>query len=45
MISFNQVSKRYPGGIDVLKKLSFELAKGEMAYLAGHSGAGKSSLL
>ncbi len=45
MISFNQVSKRYPGGIDVLKNLSFELAKGEMAYLAGHSGAGKSTLL
>ena len=45
MISFNQVSKRYPGGIDVLKNVSFELAKGEMAYLAGHSGAGKSTLL
>ncbi|MFA6921788.1 MAG: cell division ATP-binding protein FtsE [Gallionella sp.] len=45
MISFNQVSKRYPGGFDVLKNVSFELAKGEMAYLAGHSGAGKSTLL
>lgn len=45
MISFNQVSKRYPGGIDVLKNVSFDLARGEMAYLAGHSGAGKSTLL
>lgn len=45
MIVFNQVSKRYPGGIDVLKNVSFELAKGEMAYLSGHSGAGKSTLL
>lgn len=45
MITFDQVSKRYPGGIDVLKNVSFELAKGEMAYLSGHSGAGKSTLL
>lgn len=45
MISFNQVSKRYPGGFDALKNVSFELAKGEMAYLSGHSGAGKSTLL
>ena len=45
MISFNQVSKRYPGGYEALKNVSFELAKGEMAYLSGHSGAGKSTLL
>jgi cell division transport system ATP-binding protein len=45
MITFNQVSKRYPGGYDALKNVSFELAKGEMAYLSGHSGAGKSTLL
>jgi cell division transport system ATP-binding protein len=45
MIVFNEVSKRYPGGIDVLKNVSFELAKGEMAFLSGHSGAGKSTLL
>lgn len=45
MISFNQVSKRYPGGVDILKNVSFEIAKGEMAYLSGHSGAGKSTLL
>lgn len=45
MITFNQVSKRYPGGYEALKNVSFELAKGEMAYLSGHSGAGKSTLL
>lgn len=45
MIAFNQVSKRYPGGYEALKHVSFELAKGEMAFLSGHSGAGKSTLL
>lgn len=45
MIAFNQVSKRYPDGIDVLKNISFEIQKGEMAFLTGHSGAGKSTLL
>ncbi len=45
MISFNQVSKRYPGGFEALKNVSFDLAKGEMAFLTGHSGAGKSTLL
>lgn len=45
MIAFNQVSKRYPGGYEALKNVSFELAKGEMAFLTGHSGAGKSTLL
>jgi len=45
MIAFNQVSKRYPDGYEALKQVSFELAKGEMAFLSGHSGAGKSTLL
>ena len=45
MITFNQVSKRYPGGYDALKNVSFDLAKGEMVYLSGHYGAGKSTLL
>ncbi len=45
MISFNQVYKRYPNGYEALKNVSFELAKGEMAFLTGHSGAGKSTLL
>ena len=45
MIQFNQVYKRYPGGHEALKNLSFEVAEGEMVYLTGHSGAGKSTLL
>ena len=45
MIQFDNVTKRYPGGIDALKNLSFKVEKGEMVFLAGHSGAGKSTLL
>lgn len=45
MIQFDQVTKRYPGGIEALKNLSFSIEAGEMAFLAGHSGAGKSTLL
>ncbi len=45
MITFEHVSKRYPGGISALKDVNFELAAGEMAFLTGHSGAGKSTLL
>jgi cell division transport system ATP-binding protein len=45
MISFEHVSKRYPGGIAALQDVSFHLAPGEMAFLTGHSGAGKSTLL
>lgn len=45
MITFNQVSKKYSGGFDALNQVDFELAKGEMAFLTGHSGAGKSTML
>ena len=45
MIKFNQVYKRYPGGYEALKKVSFEIAEGEMVFLTGHSGAGKSTML
>ena len=45
MIRFDQVTKRYPGGIDAIRHLSFHVERGEMVFLAGHSGAGKSTLL
>lgn len=45
MITFNQVSLRYPTGLPALNEVSFELQAGELVFLTGHSGAGKSSLL
>ena len=45
MIRFNHVNKRYPGGYQALKNVSFDIAKGEMVFVTGHSGAGKSTLL
>ncbi len=45
MIRFEQVGKRYPGGITALADLSLAIESGEMVILSGHSGAGKSTLL
>jgi len=45
MIHFSDVSKRYPGGNEALTSVSFEVDRGEMAFLTGPSGAGKSTLL
>ena len=45
MICFDNLSKRYPGGFEALKNISFEMDAGEMAFLTRHSGAGKSTLL
>ncbi len=45
MIQFENVSKRYPGGHEGVRNLSFHIEPGEMVFLTGHSGAGKSTLL
>ncbi len=45
MIQFDQVSKRYPGGHEALRGVSFHIEPNEMVFLTGHSGAGKSTLL
>jgi len=45
LVSFSAVAKRYPGGQEALKEVSFSLEAGELAFLTGRSGAGKSTLL
>ncbi len=45
MISFSAVSKRFPGGKDALRGLTFAVDDGELLFVTGHSGAGKSTLL
>jgi cell division transport system ATP-binding protein len=45
LVSFSAVAKRYPGGQEALRSVSFSLAAGELAFVTGRSGAGKSTLL
>ena len=45
MIRFDQVYKRYANGREALSGISFKIDDGEFAFLTGHSGAGKSSIL
>jgi cell division transport system ATP-binding protein len=45
VIRFEQVYKRYPNGREALSGITFTVASGELVFLTGHSGAGKSSIL
>lgn len=45
MIQFSNVHLQYPGGVDALKNINLRIEKGAMAFVAGRSGAGKTSLL
>ncbi len=45
MIECHGVGKRYPGGREALREVSFRVGPGEFVFVTGHSGAGKSTLL
>jgi cell division transport system ATP-binding protein len=45
VIHFDQVSKRYPNGREALAGVALRIEPGELVFLTGHSGAGKSSIL
>jgi len=45
MIVFDRVSKRYPNGREALSAITFRVDAGEMVFLTGRSGAGKSTVL
>ena len=45
VIVFDRVNKRYPNGREALSNCTFEVHTGEMVFLTGRSGAGKSTVL
>jgi cell division transport system ATP-binding protein len=45
MIRFDRATKRYPNGREALSGATFEIRSGEMVFLTGRSGAGKSTIL
>ena len=45
MILFERVTKRYLNGREALRAATFSIDRGEMVFLTGRSGAGKSTVL
>ncbi len=45
MIKFSNVTKKYRHHYEAIKDMTFEIESGEMVFLTGHSGAGKSTIL
>jgi cell division transport system ATP-binding protein len=45
MIVASGLSKRYPGGFEALKGIDFTIDAGQMLFITGHSGAGKTTLV
>jgi cell division transport system ATP-binding protein len=45
MLQFTNIYKRYTSGQEALTDINFHLPAGRMAFLTGHSGAGKSTFL
>lgn len=45
MITFEGVSKIYPGGFTALENINLQIERGEFVSIVGQSGAGKSTLL
>lgn len=45
MIVASNLTKRYPGGYEAVRDVSFEISAGQMVLVSGHSGAGKTTLV
>jgi cell division transport system ATP-binding protein len=45
MIVASGLAKRYPGGFEALKGIDFTIDAGQMLFITGHSGAGKTTLV
>ena len=45
MISFDNVSRSFPGGVQAVRELSLEVEQGETLILLGTSGSGKTTTL
>jgi cell division transport system ATP-binding protein len=45
LVSFSAVAKRYAGGEEALRNVTFTVEAGQLVFITGRSGAGKSTLL